>query len=314
MKVFITGIAGFIGFHTALKFKSLNHEVIGMDNYSEYYDVNLKRDRAKILKDNEITVCAGDIRNYEYTYNLISSYKPDLIIHLAAMAGVRYSMDFPEEYIDTNIHGSLNLIKACEKNNIQNVIFASTSCVMHDNPLPWNETNNFSIQINPYGYTKFINECQFFISKIEKTVALRFFTVYGPYGRPDMALFDFTKSILANKPITLFNYGDMKRDFTYVDDIVEAISIVANHMQTSSVKHDVYCVGYGEQVDLMDFVSEIEKNLHKVAIKNFAPKHPADVKETWSDTRKLQALGFKSKVSIREGVKNFVNWYRNYYQ
>lgn len=314
MKVFITGIAGFIGFHTALKFKKDNNEVIGIDNYCDYYDLNLKKDRARILKENDITVCAGDIRNSEYINNLISSFKPDIIIHLAAMAGVRYSMDYPEAYIDTNIHGTLNLIRACENNNIDKVIFASTSCVMHGNPLPWNESLSFGLQLNPYGYTKYINESQFFISKIEKTVGLRFFTVYGPYGRPDMALFDFTKNILAGNPITIFNYGDMKRDFTYVDDIVDAIYIVSENLKVNTSKREVYCVGYGEQVELMDFVSEIEKNLHKKAIKNFAPQHPADVKETWSDTRKLQALGYKPKVSIREGVKNFVNWYRNYYQ
>lgn len=314
MKIFITGIAGFIGFHTALKFKKENYEVLGIDNYCDYYDVNLKKERARILKENNITVCAGDIRNLEYINNLILSYKPDIIIHLAAMAGVRYSMDFPQEYIDNNITGTLNLIKACENNNVSKVVFASTSCVMHGAPLPWSESSVFSLQLNPYGYSKYINESQFYISKIEKTVALRFFTVYGPYGRPDMALFDFTKNIIAGNPITIFNYGDMKRDFTYVDDVVNAIFLVTENLKTTSVKRDVYCVGYGEQVKLMDFVSEIEKNLNVVAIKQFAPKHDADAKETWSDTRKIQKLGYKSKVSIKEGVKNFVDWYRSYYQ
>ena len=309
MKVLITGIAGFIGFHTALELKKQGHSVIGFDNFNDYYDVNLKHERARILESNQIDVRLVDLKIERDVDNLIKEVEPELVIHLAAIAGVRYSMDHPREYIDTNITGTLNLIESCERNSVENVVYASTSCVMHGNSLPWAESDTFQLQLNPYGYSKYINESQFHISKIKNAVGLRFFTVYGPYGRPDMALFDFTKNILANKAITVYNYGDMKRDFTYVDDIVQAIILVSNNM----TNRDIYCVGYGEQVELLHFIGQIEKNLDKTAIKIFADKHPADAKETWSDTTKLKSLGFESKTSIEEGVKKFVQWYTEYY-
>lgn len=309
MKVLITGIAGFIGYHTALKFLEEGHQVLGFDNFSDYYDTSLKFARAKLLTNKKIDVHIADLKNEATFDTIISNEKPDVIVHLAAIAGVRYSMDYPREYIDTNISGTLNLISSCEKHNVQNVIYASTSCVMHGNPLPWGESNTFHLQLNPYGYSKYINESQFEISKIPNAVGLRFFTVYGPYGRPDMALFDFTKKILNDEPITIFNYGDMKRDFTYVDDIVAGIVLVSKNM----TRRDMYCLGYGKQVELMHFVEQIEKNLNKTAIKNYTEKHPADAKETWSDTTKLQRLGYKPQVSIEEGVKRFIEWYKEYY-
>lgn len=309
MKVLITGIAGFIGYHTALKFLEEGHQVLGFDNFSDYYDTSLKFARAKLLTNKNVDVHVADLKNESTFDTIISNEKPDIIVHLAAIAGVRYSMDYPREYIDTNISGTLNLISSCEKHNVQNVIYASTSCVMHGNPLPWGESNTFHLQLNPYGYSKYINESQFEISKIPNAVGLRFFTVYGPYGRPDMALFDFTKKILNDEPITIFNYGYMKRDFTYVDDIVAGIVLVSKNM----TKRDMYCLGYGKQVELMHFVEQIEKNLNKTAIKNYTEKHPADAKETWSDTTKLQRLGYKPQVSIEEGVKRFIDWYKEYY-
>jgi len=205
--------------------------------------------------------------------------------------------------------GTLNLIQACEKEDIQNVIYASTSCVMHGNPLPWGEPEYLYPQINPYGYTKYINESQFHISKIPNAVGLRFFTVYGPWGRPDMALFDFTKNILEDNPITLFNYGDMKRDFTYVDDIVQGITLVAQNM----TPRDMYSIGRGEVVELQRFVNAIETSLGKKAIIEYASKHPADAPATSSDTTKLQKLGYKPSTSIEQGVDNFVQWYREHY-
>ena len=192
---------------------------------------------------------------------------------------------------------------------LENVIYASTSCVMHGNPLPWKEDDYLYQQINPYGYTKCINESQFAISKIPNAVGMRFFTVYGPWGRPDMALFDFTKNILAGNEITLFNYGDMKRDFTYVDDIVQGIWLVSQNM----TPRDMYNIGYGKQVELERFVTAIETSLGKKAIKNYGPKHPADATETWSDTTKLQTLGYNPTTSIEEGVDNFVKWYMEHY-
>lgn len=309
MKVLITGISGFIGYHTALAFLKEGHEVFGFDNFSDYYDTRLKFSRSKILTNNKIDVHVADLKKEKSFEYIIRDRKPDIVIHLAAIAGVRYSMDFPHEYVNTNILGTMNLISVCEKYNIENVVYASTSCVMHGNPLPWNESPTFHLQLNPYGYSKFVNESQFEISKISNAVGLRFFTVYGPYGRPDMALFDFTRKIINDETITIFNYGDMKRDFTYVDDIVDGILLVSKNM----TNRDMYCLGYGRQVELMHFVEQIEKNLNKSAIKTFGPKHPADAKETWSDTTKLQRLGYKPQVSIEEGVKRFIDWYKEYY-
>ena len=310
MKVLITGMAGFIGFHTALRFKSEGYDVIGFDNFNTYYDPVLKYSRASYLNEKHNIQCPlVDLKRKDEVRGFVVREKPDLVVHLGAMAGVRYSMDNPQEYIDNNLTGTLNLIHACEEAGTKDVIFASTSCVMHGNELPWKEDDHLYQQINPYGYTKCINESQFAISKIPNTVGLRFFTVYGPWGRPDMALFDFTKNILADKPITLFNYGDMKRDFTYVDDIVQGIWLVSQNM----TPRDMYNLGYGKQVELDRFVSAIERSLNKTAIRELAPKHPADATETWSDTTKLQKIGYNPTTPIEEGVEKFVRWYMDHY-
>ena len=309
MKVMITGIAGFIGYHTAIRLAELGHDVCGFDNMNSYYDPELKWARAKQLRDTDVDFRTGDLNNPERMYELVGTWKPDLCIHLAAMAGVRYSMDHADEYIRVNALGTLHLIRALEVSNVQNVIYASTSCVMHGNELPWGEPEYLYPQINPYGYTKAITESQFHISKIPNAVGLRFFTVYGPWGRPDMALFDFTKNILAGNPITLFNYGDMKRDFTYIDDIVQGIECVMNNM----TPRDMYSLGRGEVVELQRFVDAIQTSLGVDAIIEYGPKHPADAKETASDTTKLQGLGYAPKTSIEEGVDNFVKWYMEYH-
>jgi len=180
---------------------------------------------------------------------------------------------------------------------------------MEGNPLPWSPDEKLGKQLSPYGFSKQTNENQFHISKIKNAVCLRFFTVYGPWGRPDMALYSFTQNIMNDKPITVYNNGNMIRDFTYVDDIVSGIEIVSRNMS----ERETYCIGNGQQVQLMDFISCIEKNLGKTATKEFAPRHPADALETWSDTTKLQALGYKADTPIEKGVENFLQWYRNYY-
>ena len=309
-KILITGLAGFIGFHTAIKFKKDGWQVYGFDNFNDYYDPKLKENRAKHLdRENGIVVENYDLRDDYDMHDYIDYIKPDLVLHLAAMAGVRYSMDHADEYIDNNITGTNNLIRACENADIQNVLFASTSCVMHGNPLPWAPDVKLGPQLSPYGYTKQTTEDMFNISKIKNAVCLRFFTVYGPWGRPDMALFDFTKNILADQAIEVFNNGDMKRDFTYIDDIVQGISVVSQNMS----ERETYCIGNGKQVNLMDFISEIEKNLDKTAEKIYKPHHPADALETWSDTTKIEKLGYKSTTPIDRGVENFVQWYRNYF-
>jgi len=313
MKIFITGLAGMIGFHTAKHLTALGHEIVGVDNFNDYYEVSLKRERARILKDeHSINVTDGDILDLDYS---VALKDVDLVLHLAAYANPRHSLEYPQLYIDNNITGSQRLIEGIERAGITNVVYASSSCVMHEQPLPWSEKDHPGHQNNPYGWTKRANECQFIHSKISKTVGLRFFTVYGPYGRPDMALFGFTKNIIAGKSIDLYNYGDMARDFTFVDDIVQGITLVINdcHKKTQA-GHEIYNIGYGEQVKLMDFVSEIERCIGAKAVTNLLPKHPADVPATWADTTKIQALGYKATTSITAGVGKFVNWYRSYYK
>lgn len=308
--ILITGMAGMIGFHSAKHFAKKGWKVVGMDNFNHYYDVQLKNDRAAILnKEHGITVEYKDIQD-------IKSFSDDVdvILHLAAYANPRHSLDEPQHYIDTNITGTQRIIEAAEKNNIP-VVYASSSCVMHGQPLPWNETDRPSHQNNPYGWSKRANECQFMHSNLSRTAGLRFFTVYGPYGRPDMALFKFTDAIVKGEPMTLYNFGDMKRDFTYVQDIVNGIELVVDKAVTDEDRwHEIYNIGYGAQVNLLDFVDEIEKNLGRTGRRMLAPKHPADVPETWSDTTKLQGLGYQPTTPVSEGVARFIEWYKDYYK
>jgi UDP-glucuronate 4-epimerase len=314
--ILVTGGAGFIGFHLIQKLVNDGYRVHAIDNFNDYYDVNLKIDRADILKKLDIHVQNVDLNSKYELRNYINGIIPDVAIHLAAYAGVRHSYDNAMKYIENNIVGTQNLIDACESNHIQKVIYASTSCVMAGNPLPWKEDISLNLQLNPYGYTKRTNECQFATSKIKQTIGLRFFTVYGPYGRPDMALFSFSKAAVEGKPIDVFNYGNMKRDFTYVDDIVAGIGILLDRIREKPIdfsEDEIYNIGYGEQVNLMDFISEIEKNFGRTIEKNLVPKHPADTQETWSDTTKLQALGWKPTTSIKDGVAKFADWYKEYY-
>jgi len=310
----VTGGAGFIGYHLIQKLVDEGHTVSAFDNFNDYYDVSLKEDRANNLKNLGVEVTRLDLKEKAHLKFFLASTKPDVVIHLAAYAGVRHSLENPQKYIDNNITGSQNLIEACIENNIENVVYASTSCTMAGNPLPWNEDEKTGYQLNPYGFTKSTNECQFISSKIPKTTGLRFFTVYGPWGRPDMALFDFTKNIIAGNEIELFNYGDMIRDFTYIDDIVSGIIIVVNQtLSENNEFNEIYNIGYGEQVKLVDFVDNIEKQLDRKAKRKLVPKHPADTQATWSDTTKLQKLGYKPTTPIEVGVEKFVSWYKLYY-
>jgi len=314
-KILITGGAGFIAFHLANSLKSKGHDVVGFDNYNTYYDPSLKEARVAELAKNGITIHTADLRNKDQMNDLVAAEKPDVVMHLAAYAGVRHSMDNARDYIENNIIGTQNLIEACESNGVTKIVYASTSCVMAGNALPWKEDEPTNHQLNPYGYSKRTNECQFKVAKIEKIIGLRFFTVYGPWGRPDMALFTFTKNILDSKPIDVFNYGDMKRDFTYVDDIVQGIGIVIDRvLSVDNSINEIYNIGYGQQVDLMEFIHEIEKNFERVADKNMLPIHPADTQETWSDTTKLKALGYQPTTPVSVGIEKFANWYKSYYK
>lgn len=328
--VFITGIAGMIGYHTALELADAGYRVFGVDNFDDYYDVELKEDRARILKNHHktndgwpIVVYRDDLRTMNF-YEYWDGYgtgrgpeKPDVVIHLACYgANPRHSMTCPEKYIDHGILATQKLIEACEDFGIDNVIYASSSCVMHGQSLPWNEQDRPDHQNNPYGWSKRTNECQFKCSNIKRNIGLRFFTVYGPYGRPDMALFTFTHNIINGKPIIAYNNGDMVRDFTYVDDIVRGEALLVKKILEDADEYsEIFNIGCGKPTQLMDFIAEIEKNVDKKAEVIMCPAHPADVPATWADTSKLEALGYSPDTTpIQVGVKKFVDWYKSYYR
>ena len=307
-KVLVTGAAGFIGSQLCDRLQRQGLEVKGLDNFNNHlYTPSLKRDR---MVHFGIDIWGCDLRDELKVEALLRDFQPDTIIHLAAMAGVRDSLGKEKSYHQNNIDATQNIIDVCKEHLPDTrIVYASTSCVYAGSPVPWVEGKETGKQLNAYGYTKWANECQMQSSGLN-TVGLRFFTVYGPWGRPDMALFDFTKNILDEQEITVYNYGDMKRDFTYVEDILDGIEIVLGNTDIES--GEIFNIGRGEQVALMDFINEIEKNTGKEAIKNLAPKHPADTLETWSDTTKLEALGYQPKVSIAEGVERFYEWYKDY--
>jgi len=307
-RVLVTGAAGFIGSQLCDRLQKRGLSVKGIDNFNDHlYTPRLKRDR---MVHFGLDIWGCDMRDEIKLEALLGDFRPDVIIHLGAMAGVRDSLGKEKSYHQNNIDATQNLIDICKRHLPDTrIVYASTSCVYAGSPVPWVEGKETGKQLNAYGYTKWANECQMQSSGLN-TVGLRFFTVYGPWGRPDMALFDFTKNILDGKEITVYNYGDMKRDFTYVDDILDGIEVVLDNTDIES--GEIFNIGRGEQVALMDFINEIEKNTGKEAIKNLAPKHPADTLETWSNTSKLQALGYEPKVSIDEGVERFYEWYKEY--
>jgi len=307
-KYLVTGAAGFIGSQLLNRLKTRSAIARGIDNYNDHlYSPQLKSDRAHHF---DIDVRNIDLRNERELEKVIVAYRPTTIIHLAAHAGVRDSFGKEKQYHSNNIDATQNLIDLCKK-HIPNVriIYASTSCVFAGSELPWTEGKETGKQLNPYGWTKWVNECQFQSSGLHN-IGLRFFTVYGPWGRPDMALFDFTKKILAEEEITVYNYGNMKRDFTYVEDILDGIECVIDNDVEAG---EIFNIGRGQPVQLMDFIEEIEKNTGKKAIKNLVPKHPADTLETWSNTSKLESLGYCPDTNISVGIKNFYEWYMEYH-
>ena len=307
--ILVTGAAGFIGSQLTKRLQDSGYEVVGLDNFNNHlYDPTLKSDRVKHFG---IQVRNCDLRDQIHVEAIMQSVMPDTVIHLAAMAGVRDSMGKEKSYHANNIDATQNLIESCKRYVPDcNVVYASTSCVYAGSQVPWTEGNETGKQLNAYGYTKWANECQFQSSGLRNT-GLRFFTVYGPWGRPDMALFDFTKNILAEQPITVYNYGDMKRDFTYVEDILDGIEVVLNNRDRID-NNEIFNIGRGKQVQLMDFINEIEKNTGKTAIKDLAPKHPADTLETWANTSKLEALGYQPKTDVSVGIEKFYEWYKQY--
>ena len=309
MKILVTGAAGFIGSQLLARLKRRSGTMsLGLDNFNDHlYDPELKYDRCAHFG---IDVKYCDIRNHYHFEELLVTFRPTHIVHLAALAGVRDSFGKESQYHDNNINGTQQLIDLCKKHlPLVKVIYASTSSVYGETPVPeegWTEDLTTDKQRNAYAYSKYVNEIQFAISGLSH-VGLRFFTVYGPWGRPDMALFDFTKKSLDNVPIQVYNWGRMKRDFTYVDDIIDGIEVVLDN----DVPSGIYNIGYGEQVELMDFVKEIEFNTGRVDVQ-LVPRHIADTLETFSNTEKLQAYGYKPKTDIKTGVKKFYDWYIGY--
>lgn len=305
-RVIVTGAAGFIGSHLSHCLSSNGYDVFGLDNFNEYYSPDLKRDRIKHFGLNVTTL---DINDEASLSSFIKNTRPDIVVHLAAMAGVRYSVKNPKIYCTVNIDGTQNIIDACKEHGVEKVVYASTSSVCAGNKeLPWKEDVPVLHQISPYGYTKFVNECQFKTSGLNN-VGLRFFTVYGPWGRPDMALFNFTKNILGGEAIELYNYGKMKRDFTYIDDIVKGIKIV---VESGIHSNEIFNIGNTKQVTLHQFVEAIETATNKKAIIEYVEQQEGDCLETLSDVTKLMRYGYKPTTDIREGVASFVEWYKSY--
>jgi UDP-glucuronate 4-epimerase len=333
MKIFITGSAGFIGFSLAKHLLDKNHRVYGYDGLTNYYDVNLKKSRNKILKKyNKFYFIKGMLENNNLLKKTIFKFKPEIIIHLAAQAGVRYSIKKPRNYLSSNILGTYNIIELAKKVNVKHLLIASSSSVYGANKkLPFKEIDKTETQLSIYAATKKSTESiAHSYSNIWKVpiTMLRFFTVYGPWGRPDMALFKFTKGIIDNKKIDIYNKGKMYRDFTYIDDIVNGIKALIdkapNSKQLNKFKNDslssvapfrVLNIGNTRKVFLLDFIDALEKELGKKAIRNYMPMQKGDVKMTLSDTTLLKKLtGYNPKTNFRLGIKNFLKWYLSYYK
>ena len=333
MKILVTGVAGFIGMHSAKKLLDEGHDVIGIDNLNDYYDVTLKEDRLQTLKDyKNFRFLKLDIKDQKDLLNLFKKESPQRVLHLAAQAGVRYSIQNPYVYIDSNIQGFINILEGCRATKTEHLVYASSSSVYGGNEkTPFSEHDNVDHPISLYAATKKANELMAHtyshLYQIPST-GLRFFTVYGPWGRPDMALFLFTKAILKGEAINIFNHGKMIRDFTYIDDIVESLVRVMDKVATPDASFDakhpdpatshapyrIFNIGNNQPTPLMDYIEAIESALDKKAIKNLMDMQPGDVPLTSADTSELnQWVNFKPNTSIKEGVKRFVDWYKNYY-
>ena len=314
MNILITGIAGFIGHHLATRLIEEGHTIVGIDNLNDYYDVTLKEARLKRLKG-KFSFHKIDTTDFPALEELFKKHKFDKICHLAAQAGVRYSLENPFVYATSNYVGTLNIFELAKRHGVKDIAFASSSSVYGGNEeLPFAEHHPVNHPLSMYAASKRAGEllahsyCHLFGLNI---ICLRFFTVYGPWGRPDMALFLFTKSILEEKPIEVFNGGDMRRDFTYVSDIVDGI-VKTIHKQPRGFS--ILNLGAGNPINLPDFIGIIEKTLDKKANIVMKPMQAGDVQATWADISKARELiGYKPKVSIEEGITNFVKWFREYY-
>ncbi len=313
-KVLVTGGAGFIGSACAKALMDRGDEVVIIDNFNDYYDPALKEARVKkFLKGYKFKLYRKDIRDTKAVERIFKKEKIDKVIHLAAMAGVRYSLLHPRLYFDVNVMGSLNLLEMAVKYKIKNFVFASSSSVYGNNKkVPFSETDSVDTPISPYAASKKSDELIAYVYHHIyglNITALRFFTVYGPWGRPDMALFLFVDAINKNKPIKVFNHGKMSRNFTYIDDIVSGALTVLDKCKGYGIMN----IGGDKEETLMRFIEVIEKNMGKKAKKKMLPMQPGDVPTTVANIRKLRRLGWKPTTQIEEGIKNFVQWYQEYY-
>jgi len=330
MKILITGAAGFIGMHSVLKFASLGHDVIGLDNINAYYETDLKYARLaelgikreeleynkKVNGNINIQFVLLDIQDAGNLNSLFAKQKFDIVIHLAAQAGVRYSITNPRDYIDSNIIGFYNILEACRNFPLQHLVFASSSSVYgNTDVVPFSENQNTDSPVSFYAATKKSNEVMAHsYSELYKMkiTGLRFFTVYGPWGRPDMAPTLFAKAGMEGKPIKVFNEGNQSRDFTYIDDIVQGIEIVAQN-PPAETNFRLLNIGNGNPVSLMEFIKLLESHLDKSFIYNLMPAQNGDVQSTYADVSEIQKLGYKATTSLEYGIPKFVNWFTEYY-
>ena len=333
MHILVTGAAGFIGFHLAKRFLKQGHTVVGLDNLNDYYSVQLKKDRLGQLENSKNFKFARlDLENEAGMTSLFQAHAFTHVVHLAAQAGVRYSIKNPKAYIDSNLVGFLHVLEGCRHNNVEHLVFASSSSVYGLNTkMPFSVHQNVDHPVSLYGATKKANELMAhaysYLYDLPCT-GLRFFTVYGPWGRPDMALFLFTKAILEHKPIDVFNHGKMKRDFTYIDDIVEGVVRVTKRIPrpnpnwsgnapdpgSSPAPYKIYNIGNNNCVELKYFIEVLEKNLGRKAKKNYLPMQPGDVPATYANVDDLGTdVGFRPNTPIEDGIKSFLGWYREYH-
>ena len=331
--VLITGCAGFIGAALSKRFLAANYKVIGIDNLNNYYDIKLKYDRLKVIekfvKDRNYLweFFKVSIENIGEIKDIFTKNKPDIVINLAAQAGVRFSINNPSSYVKSNLNGFFNILENCKDNNVEHLVYASSSSVYGGNDdFPFTENQEINRPLSFYAATKISNEMMAYsysnIYNIPIT-GLRFFTVYGPWGRPDMAPMIFSKKIFLKEPISIFNYGQMSRDFTFIEDVVEGTYLCAlkvpnnnNEIITSknNVPNKIFNIGFGKPIMLNYFIELLEDNLSIKAIKKFEPIQPGDVKKTFSDTHLLEEwIGYKPKISVEEGVRRFASWFLEYY-
>ena len=332
--ILVTGCAGFIGFHAAKRLLKDGYNVIGLDNLNDYYDVKLKLDRLAILQDYDAFIfMKASLEDRDALERAFREHSFSRVLHLAAQAGVRYSLENPHAYVDSNLVGFLNILEGCRHSGVEHLVFASSSSVYGANTRkPFSVHHNVDHPVSLYAATKKANElmAHTYSSLYGLPVTgLRFFTVYGPWGRPDMALFKFTAAILKGEPIEVYNYGKMKRDFTYVDDVVEGVARLVERIPqpdpgwsgdepdpgTSYAPYRIYNIGNNKPVELLYFIEVLEKALGKKAEKKLLPLQKGDVVETYADVDDLMRdVGFRPDTPVEEGIKRFVDWYRNYYE